>query len=168
MTSPVERISGPRMMSTPGKRAKGNTASLTAIWFVGLVVQMPSDFSGTPAMTLAAMAAIGQADGLGDEGHGAAGARVDFEHEDARVVAESASMANCTFIRPRPSARGHGLGLALQLGDNGLGRQREGRQRAGAVAGVDPGFLDMLHDAGDEGSRPSHRASTSTSVARFR
>src|SRR5882672_8666489 len=30
MTSPVERISGPRMRSTPGKRAKGNTASLTA------------------------------------------------------------------------------------------------------------------------------------------
>ena len=30
MTSPVDFISGPRMTSTPGKRAKGNTASLTA------------------------------------------------------------------------------------------------------------------------------------------
>jgi hypothetical protein len=29
MTSPVERISGPSSVSTPGKRAKGNTASLT-------------------------------------------------------------------------------------------------------------------------------------------
>ena len=61
---------------------------------------------------------------------------------------------------------GHGLGLALQLGD-GLGLQREGRQRAGAVAGVHAGLLDVLHDAGDEhASSPSQRASTSTSVAR--
>jgi hypothetical protein len=29
MTSPVERISGPRSVSTPGKRAKGSTASFT-------------------------------------------------------------------------------------------------------------------------------------------
>ncbi len=32
MTSPVERISGPSTVSTPGKRAKGNTASFTAMW----------------------------------------------------------------------------------------------------------------------------------------
>ena len=31
ITSPVERISGPSTVSTPGKRAKGNTASFTAI-----------------------------------------------------------------------------------------------------------------------------------------
>ena len=31
MTSPVERISGPSNVSTPGKRAKGNTASFTAM-----------------------------------------------------------------------------------------------------------------------------------------
>ena len=29
ITSPVERISGPRRVSTPGKRSKGSTASLT-------------------------------------------------------------------------------------------------------------------------------------------
>jgi hypothetical protein len=29
MTSPVERISGPSSVSTPGKRAKGSTASFT-------------------------------------------------------------------------------------------------------------------------------------------
>jgi hypothetical protein len=29
ITSPVERISGPSSVSTPGKRAKGSTASLT-------------------------------------------------------------------------------------------------------------------------------------------
>ncbi len=32
MTSPVERISGPSTVSTPGKRANGNTASFTAMW----------------------------------------------------------------------------------------------------------------------------------------
>ena len=31
MTSPVERISGPRMVSTSGKRSKGSTASFTAM-----------------------------------------------------------------------------------------------------------------------------------------
>jgi hypothetical protein len=30
MTSPVERISGPRMVSTPGNFANGNTDSFTA------------------------------------------------------------------------------------------------------------------------------------------
>ena len=32
MTSPVERISGPRTVSTEGNRPKGSTASLTATW----------------------------------------------------------------------------------------------------------------------------------------
>ncbi len=32
MTSPVERISGPSRVSTPGKRSKGSTASFTLTW----------------------------------------------------------------------------------------------------------------------------------------
>ena len=44
---------------------------------------------------------------------------------------------------------GHRLGLALDLGDD-LVRQRIGRQRARRIAGMDPGLLDVLHDAGDE------------------
>jgi hypothetical protein len=32
MTSPVERISGPSSVSTPGKRSNGRTASLTLTW----------------------------------------------------------------------------------------------------------------------------------------
>ncbi|OPZ77822.1 MAG: hypothetical protein BWY79_01015 [Actinobacteria bacterium ADurb.Bin444] len=32
MTSPVDFISGPNVVSTPGKRGKGSTASLTATW----------------------------------------------------------------------------------------------------------------------------------------
>ncbi len=35
MTSPVERISGPRSVSTSGKRLKGSTASLTETWAPG-------------------------------------------------------------------------------------------------------------------------------------
>ena len=58
ITSPVERISGPRIGSTPGKRANGNTASLTATCLsVGGL--RPKAASGLPAITSAAMAAIG-------------------------------------------------------------------------------------------------------------
>ena len=32
ITSPVERISGPRIVSTSGKRSNGSTASFTATW----------------------------------------------------------------------------------------------------------------------------------------
>ena len=32
MTSPVERISGPRIVSTPGNFTNGNTTSLTDTW----------------------------------------------------------------------------------------------------------------------------------------
>jgi hypothetical protein len=59
-------------------------------------------------------------------------------------------MANCTFIRPRTFsalaiASVWRFSSAMVAGDSEIGRQR-----AGAVAGVDAGFLDMLHDAGDE------------------
>src|SRR3546814_971647 len=44
---------------------------------------------------------------------------------------------------------GQGLGLAADFRDHGrLKRMR--RQRAGAVAGMDAGLLDMLHDARSE------------------
>ncbi len=41
------------------------------------------------------------------------------------------------------------LGLAFQLRD-GLGFEREGRERAGRIARVHPSLLDVLHDPGDE------------------
>ena len=58
ITSPVERISGPRIVSTPGNRANGKTASFTATW------SSFSDFSlkeasRSPFMMRAAMPAIG-------------------------------------------------------------------------------------------------------------
>ena len=57
MTSPVDFISGPRMMSTLGKRANGKTASLTAVCGgVGPFRVKPDSFS--PAITRAAILAM--------------------------------------------------------------------------------------------------------------
>ena len=67
MTSPVERISGPRMMSTPGKRAKGKTASLTATWPLGHGVRAKAA-SFSPAITRAAILAIGTPVALATKG----------------------------------------------------------------------------------------------------
>jgi hypothetical protein len=58
MTSPVERISGPSTVSTPGKRANGNTASLTPMCF-SFCFFSPNDFSFSPAMMRAAILAMG-------------------------------------------------------------------------------------------------------------
>ncbi len=62
ITSPVERISGPRRVSTPGKRLNGRTASLTETWPVTGSVSNPSSRSSprvAPTMTRAATMATG-------------------------------------------------------------------------------------------------------------
>jgi hypothetical protein len=48
------------------------------------------------------------------------------------------------------------------------GREIDGGQDAGGVAGVDAGFFDVLHDAGDDNIFESQSASTSTSTASSR
>ena len=58
MTSPVERISGPSSTSTPGKRAKGKTASLTPTWSSAAGLS-PKLARLSPAMIRAAILAIG-------------------------------------------------------------------------------------------------------------
>ena len=58
ITSPVERISGPSSTSTPGKRAKGNTASFTATWASALGLR-PKERSASPAITREAILAMG-------------------------------------------------------------------------------------------------------------
>ena len=88
------------MVSTPAKRANGKTASLTAIWSYDLSVR-PKDFSGTPAMTLAAMAAMGWPMVLATKG----AVRLARGFTSSTKMRGSAlcgsSIANCTFIRPR-------------------------------------------------------------------
>ena len=79
ITSPVDFISGPRMVSTPGKRANGNTASFTEKY--GGV-----DFLDALLLQRLARHAARrdhgerQAGRLGHVRHGARGARVHFEH----------------------------------------------------------------------------------------
>ena len=59
MTSPVDFISGPRMMSMPGNFTKGSTDSFTATWR-GITSRVKPDSSSvTPAMTFAAILARG-------------------------------------------------------------------------------------------------------------
>ena len=56
ITSPVDFISGPSTVSTPGKRAKGNTASFTARC-LGCAGLRPKDCRLSPAMMRAAILA---------------------------------------------------------------------------------------------------------------
>jgi hypothetical protein len=58
MTSPVERISGPSTVSTPGKRANGKTDSFTPTWPSCFFFSLKSA-SFSPAMILAAIFATG-------------------------------------------------------------------------------------------------------------
>ena len=59
ITSPVDLISGPSMVSTPGNLTNGNTASFT-VTCVGTISRVkPSSASVLPAMTLAAIFASG-------------------------------------------------------------------------------------------------------------
>ncbi len=100
ITSPVERISGPRMVSTPGKRAKGNTASFTAMWSWVLPESLKL-VSFSPAITLAAMAASGAPMVLATNGTVRL-ARGLTSSTKMRGSSEcGSSMANCTFISPR-------------------------------------------------------------------
>src|SRR5262249_5609865 len=58
ITSPVDFISGPSTVSTPGKRANGKTASLTPMWSNGAALR-PKLASVSPAMIRAAILATG-------------------------------------------------------------------------------------------------------------
>jgi len=59
ITSPVERISGPRTGSTPGKRRKGNTDSFTAKYGISISRVRPMSRSFRPAITWDARRAKG-------------------------------------------------------------------------------------------------------------
>ena len=60
MTSPVERISGPRIVSTPGNFVNGKTLCFTATWRGTSMSSMPSSSSECPAITFAAIFASGR------------------------------------------------------------------------------------------------------------
>ncbi len=60
MTSPVDRISGPRMVSAPGNFAKGKTLSFTLVCFGAARSWIPSSSSVLPTMSSAATFARGR------------------------------------------------------------------------------------------------------------
>ena len=84
-------------------------------------------------------------DHLGDERYRSRGARIDLEHIDIAVL-DSVLHIHQTADLER---EGEPPGLVLEFGDR-FGAERTRRQRAGAVAGMDAGLLDMLHHAGDD------------------
>ena len=62
--------------------------------------------------------------------------------------------ANCTFIRPSTPSSSASAGVLARRSRRCTSRgERVRRQRAGAVAGVDAGLLDVLHDAADDDAR---------------
>ncbi len=130
MTSPVERISGPRIRSTPGKRLNGKTASLTATWPDRRIV-MSKSARVSPAMTPGRDLGDRHAGRLGDERHGAAGPGIDLQDVDIAVLDRE------LHVHQTDHAEGqrHCRCLLLDLGDDRC-RERVGRKRAGAVAGM--------------------------------
>ena len=68
MTSPVERISGPRMVSAPGNLANGNTLSFTAVCRGTDASSTPSSSSVLPTMSAAAIFASGRPVALDTKG----------------------------------------------------------------------------------------------------
>ena len=158
ITSPVERISGPSTESTmrPSlvlNRLNGSTASFTDDRRI---------HRHHRAVLLRQHAGLDQvadagahhdqrrglrqrdAERLGHERHGARGARVGFEHvehagADGELHVEQT--AHPDALRDRQGRCAHPV--------DHVAAQSHRRQRAGGVAGVDAGLLDVLHDAAD-------------------
>ena len=89
------------------------------------------------------------ADGLGDERHGAGRARVHLQHVD-RVVADGE-------LHVDEPDHAEGLGERARLSTQSLDlvlAERVRRQRAGGVTGVNARLLDVLHHAPDDHPRP--------------
>ena len=154
MTSPVERISGPRRVSTPGKRSNGSTASLTLTWSSTGTRPTTSGRSRPssrrsarvcPTMTAGRHHGQRHAGGLGHEGDRAAGPGIGLEDVDLPVL-DGELHVDETADGER---LGQGPGVTLELLEHVV-PQGLGRQGAGRVARVHPGLLDVLHDPGDE------------------
>ena len=145
ITSPVLRISGPRITSTPGNLLNGKTTSFTLTCFgsgSSVDAQLGERFA---RHHFRRDLRPGDAGGFADERHRSRRAGIDFD--DVNLVV----LDRVLHVHQPADAQGLGqrLRLLFQLRDD-LFRQRIRRQRAGAVAGVNAGFLDVLHDADDD------------------
>ncbi len=159
MTSPVERISGPRMESTASppwvrKRLNGSTASLTAMRAWSLYTLASSSGSMPSALQLGdgrpehdARRRLGERHPrrLRHERHGARRARVRLEHvqdvaRERELHVHEAAHADASRERLGGDAD------AVEV----RARQGDGRQHARGVTRVDARLLDVLHHAAEE------------------
>ncbi len=160
ITSPVDFISGPSTVSTwrPSRvrnRLNGITASLTAIgWSAGSEPPSPvaGQYAGSPELRDRLphhhpRRGLGQRDRgrLRDERDGPARPRVGLEHVE-HVGAERVLDVEQPQHADAASDRLGRLPDPLDLGC----AERDRRQDACGVAGVDAGLLDVLHHAAEE------------------
>ena len=148
ITSPVERISGPSSASEPSKRSNGSTASLTETCSPK---PRPSRSRGSssseidsPSMMRQASLASGRPTALETNG------TVREARGLASITYSSpACTAYCTLSSPTTpiSSASSRVGRADLL--EHLLPERVRRQHAGAIARVDAGLLDVLHDPAD-------------------
>ena len=95
ITSPVDFISGPRIVSTPGNRTNGNTGLFTKTPATSMSLVKPSSASVRPAITLRAIFASGTPDAF--ERYGTVREARGFT---SSTYTMSSLMAYCTFINP--------------------------------------------------------------------
>ena len=85
------------------------------------------------------------AGGLRDVGHGARGARVDFDDEDLIALDGVLNVHQADDFQGARQTEG-----VVANGGEHLRREVDRGQYAGGVAGVDAGLFDVLHDAADD------------------
>ena len=161
MTSPVERISGPRIASEPSKRSKGSTASLTLTWSAAMASAGRSRSPiRSPSMTRQAILASGtptalETNGTVREARGLA----------SMTYSSPAWTAYWTFSRPttpRPSAMPlvasriwSSISWPSECGGSTQAESPEWMPASSTCCMIPP----------IQTSSPSHSASTSTSMA---
>ena len=147
MTSPVDCMPGPSEGSTPRSLAVENTGALTATKRrLGQQSIGPAQLAQRGARRHARRQRDhGHAGDLGQERHRAAGARVDLEDVDAVVAHDELGVDQAAHADLEADAA-HGVDDEALVGR----RELLWREEGGAVARVDPGALDVLHEPGDE------------------
>ena len=132
MTSPVDFISGPRIGSASGNLMNGNTASLTEKYGGMRSAVRPcaaSDLAGHDARR-----DLGErnAGGLGDERHGARGARVDLQDVDDAALDRELDVHQADHVERLGELARLRAQLLLGLRRQAVRRQRAARNRPSA------------------------------------
>ena len=126
MTSPVDFISGPSRVSTPGNLTKGKTDSLTEMCLGTMSLVNAEFLQGLAGHHPGGDLGQGPPGGLGNEGDGAAGPGVDLEQVDGVVLDRELDVHQADDLQ----FQGQGHGLAADLLDQlrPSGRRAAGRR----------------------------------------